>query len=301
MLITAVIPTRNRPVDLEAAVDSVIAQTRRPDELMIVDQSPGAESKERILALHARSGAGLNLNYVHDPSIAGLVPAKAYAATHARGDVVCFLEDDVVLEPGYVAAIEQGFVDRPDMLGCSGVVTNLPPLAPFYNTLFHLFHRGVFRDRRVGVHGYDAGDALIPSRQLSGGLSAWRREVFAAVPYDLENDLFMLEDIDYSTRAADRYGDRFYINPRARLAHYMSPVNRARLGARQQRKLREYFVFYKKHRAAPGATPAFAWLLVGLLLEAAYQSARAFSLSPLAGYVRGIVDGVRWQLRGSAV
>lgn len=39
--ITAVIPTRNRPVDLVKAVASVLSQTRLPDEFMIVDQSPG--------------------------------------------------------------------------------------------------------------------------------------------------------------------------------------------------------------------------------------------------------------------
>ena len=41
MRLTAVIPTRNRPVDLGKAVASVLTQTRLPDTLMIVDQSPG--------------------------------------------------------------------------------------------------------------------------------------------------------------------------------------------------------------------------------------------------------------------
>ena len=39
MLITAVIPTRNRPDDLERAVLSICAQSRLPDALIIVDQS----------------------------------------------------------------------------------------------------------------------------------------------------------------------------------------------------------------------------------------------------------------------
>ena len=55
--------------------------------------------------------------------------------------------------------------------------------------------------------------ALIPSDYISGGLSAYRREVFEAVPFDVENGFFALEDIDFSTRVARAYGSRLYINP----------------------------------------------------------------------------------------
>ena len=47
MLITAVIPTRGRPDDLERAVESVWTQSRRPDELLIIDQSPDDASRRR--------------------------------------------------------------------------------------------------------------------------------------------------------------------------------------------------------------------------------------------------------------
>ena len=299
MLITAVIPTRNRPDDLGKAVASVRSQVRPPEEFIVVDQSPGDES--RILVEALMSGEErIRLVYVHDSSIAGLVEAKRFAANRAAGDIVCFLEDDVILEPDYIRQIEQGFADLPDMMGCCGIVTNPPPQPAGYEFLFHLFHRGIFRDVRVGLYGrFDGlGHDMIASDVLSGGLSAWRREVFPAVPFDVANGFFMLEDMEFSTRAARHFGPRLYINPNARLEHHWSPANREVLAPRQRRKLTEFIAYYKKRRDLPGATMALLWLLPGLLLEAAFQSLRARSLGPLRGYFAGLRDGFRTRIKG---
>jgi len=302
MLISAVIPTRNRPADLENAVVSVIRQQRAPDELLVIDQSANGDSRERVERAFTTLGSRIALVYVHDARIPGLVAAKQLAVARARGDLVCFLEDDVVLESDYVLSIERAFAENPSMMGCSGVVSNLPDLPRYYQQLFHFFHRGIFRDARVGIYGMAAGRhlPLIRSDYLSGGLSAYRREVFAAIPFDVANDFFMLEDIDFSTRAARHFGARFYINPNARLEHRMSPLNRAVLGPRQRRKLREFLVFYKKRRHVDRAGADLLLLLIGLFLEAGYQAARARRLSPFAGYLLGLWDGVRWKLAPEA-
>ena len=298
MLITAVIPTRNRPEDLEHAVLSVCAQSRPPDELSIIDQSAGTASRERVHAVLGRAGALFRIDYVHDPAIAGLVAAKKAAVERARGDVVCFLEDDVVLERDYLRMIELGFAERPDMVGSCGIVSNLPPLPPFYFRLFHFFHRGIFHDPRVGITGVMSGSGLplIPSDYLSGGLSAYRREVFARVPFDVDNGFFALEDIDFSTRVAHAFGPRLYINPNARLEHRMSPVNRAILGPRQERKVREYLVFYKKRRGKGAHAAHLALLATGLFLEAAFQAVQSRTLSPVPGFFRGLWHGARWTI-----
>jgi len=297
--LSAVIPTRNRPEDLERAVRSVCAQTRAPDELLIIDQSADESSRERVLRALAERGRSIVVDYVLDARIAGLVAAKKVAVARAHGDVVCFLEDDIVLEPDYLAEIERGFATQSGMVGCCGVVTNLPPLPRLYFPLFHFFHRGIFRDARVGVHGNVTGKGLplIPSDYVSGGLSAYRREVFDRVPFDVENQFFMLEDIDFSTRVAKLYGPHLYINPNARLEHRMSPVNRAVLGPRQERKVREFLVFYKKRRAERARAADLALLLVGLLLEAMFQAVQTRRWAPLPGYFRGIWHGVRWRVK----
>lgn len=298
MLITAVVPTRNRPDDLERAVASVCAQSRLPDELLIIDQSREDASRRRVLTLVRNAGASLALDYVLDPDIAGLVAAKSAAVARASGDVVCFLEDDVVLERDYLRNIELGFEQRADMIGSCGVVTNLPPLAPFYFRLFHFFHRGIFHDARVGVTGVMRGTnlPLIPSNYLSGGLSAYRRLVFEQVPFDTANGFFALEDVDFSTRVASAFGPHLYINPNARLEHRMSPANRAVLGARQERKVREFIVFYKKRREHGARAAHLLLLAAGLFLEAVFQSLQNRSFKPVPGYFRGLWRGARWKI-----
>ena len=101
----------------------------------------------------------------------------------------------------------------------------------------------------------------------------------------------MFEDIDFSTRVARRYGNRLFINPNARLAHYCSPINRDILDIRQRRKVRECFTYYKKRKDWPGAAISFYWLLLGMLLESIFQSFSSMSFKPIQGYLLGLQDG----------
>lgn len=298
-MITAVIPTLNRPDGLAKAVASVLAQSRLPDEFIIVDQSPGNESRLIVKSLWPAESQ-IKLVYIHDTSISGLVEAKLVATSRASGDIVCFLEDDIVLEVGYLEQIELGFVKLPKMLGCCGIVTNPPHQSPGYNLIFHTFRLGIFKDPRVGLYGCFTGSGhdLILSDVLSGGLSAWKRNVFNVVPFDVANGFFMLEDIEFSTRVVKHFGRCLYINPNARLEHHLSPVNRDVIGPRQRRKVAEYIVFYKKRREWPGARLALPWLLLGLFAEAVFQSVSVRSFSPLRGYFQGLSDGVGRRIKG---
>lgn len=293
MKISVIIPTKNRPQDLLKAVASIIAQNRLPDELILVDQSDSDASRPEIGEMMGNAGGSVRLNHIYDPRIRGLVDAKRVGALNASGDIVYFLEDDIILEPDYIEQIEQGFANHPKMVGCCGIITNSLPKPVGYEFIFHLFHRGIFRDIRVGLFGCFSGRGhpLIASDFLSGGMSAWRREVFFAVPFDVDSGFHMFEDIDFSTRVAKHFNSQLYINPNARLEHYWSPINRETLGASQRLKVRECIIYYNKRRSWKGATFGIYWLLIGLFLESSVKSASNFSCEMLWGYFLGIKDG----------
>lgn len=298
MRITAVIPTKNRPSDLVGAVVSIRDQSRPAEQLVVIDQSDNSVSREAVEAAFA-GVQGISLTYVHNPAIPGLVAAKAASLKVATGDLVCFFEDDVVLERDYLAEIEQPFLENPAMMGSSGVITNHYTESAAYRFLYRLFHRGVFTDRRPDVYVTvdDRPGALVPSNIINGGLSAWRREVFEEVQFDVLNPFHMMEDAEFSARASRRFGaSSLFINPKARLVHNMSPVNREAAIKAQRRKIFEYVMFYKKNRTADFSFPCFLWLLGGLALHAFYQSARGGSLSPLKAYGEGLAAGVRHRL-----
>jgi len=294
LTLSAVIPTKNRAADLGKAVASILAQDRPADELMIIDQSPGTESFDLVQAM-VPAGHATRLAYIHDPSITGLVDAKRVATTRAAGDIICFLEDDIVLEPDYLRQIEQGFLAQPEMRGCSGAITNQPRSSPLFVWIHGIFFRGILHDPRIKIFSQTAKDssALVQCDVLSGGLSAWRREVFERVAFDTRNGFFMSEDIEFSTRVVRAYGHCLYVNPRARLLHAWSPVNRDVQNARQRRKLTEAVTYYKTRRGWPGARSGISMAMVWYLAEALFQAARFRSPGPITGYFRGVLDGIR--------
>jgi GT2 family glycosyltransferase len=291
-MLTVVIPTKNRPDDLTNAIKSLCYQSRLPDELIVVDQSVDDLSVRSVKSLEALMKK-FKLIYIHDSNILGLVEAKRVAVKNASGQIICFLEDDIVLEADYIRQIELGFIKQPNMIGCCGVITNPPKVNFLYKFLFVIFHRGIFKDKRIDVNGIYAGysHSLIKSDMLSGGVSAWRREVFDNVEFDVANEFHMFEDIDFSTRVARHFGNRLFVNPNARLAHYCSPINRDVLDIRQRRKVTECFTYYKKRKDWPNATISFYWLLLGMFLEAMFQSFSSVSLKPIQGYLLGLQDG----------
>jgi len=299
-VVSAVIPTLNRAHDLSKAVKSIVLQSRIPDELIIVDQSQNTESRCRVEKCLQGHVLAERLVYIHDSSISGLVEAKQVAVGKSKADIVMFLEDDVVLSPDYIETLEKGFVDYPAMMGSCGVVQAVEGSGELYTFFFRFFHRGIFYDPRVGIHGIEVATnkGLIRSNYLSGGLSAYRREVFEKIPFDTINGFFALEDIDFSTRAVRFFGkDNFYINTAAILDHRVSPQNRAKLQPKYERKFREFICFYKKNRTSVLDIFSLVWLTLGLLLEALMVAANQRCADPLIGSYKGFMNGIKQQIK----
>ena len=187
-IISFAIPTINRPDDLKKAVESVVEQTRLPDELIIVDQSSDNKSKiivENILKKFPQ----IKLKYIWDSKIKGLVQARQVAQINSVGSLLLFGEDDIILEKEYCEQIELGFKEKPSMLGSCGNITNFSH-TQLYTYIFKFFHLNIFSDPRINVFGFyeGLGHSLIPTTVLSGGVSAWRKEVFDKVGYDMKNN-----------------------------------------------------------------------------------------------------------------
>ena len=294
--ISAVIPTLNRPVDLALAVTSVLEQKHLPDELIIVDQSVDKQSHNAVNRLYENFDVTPKLIYLHEPEVSGLIEAKQRGVEVAKGDIISFLEDDVVLHQQYFENAISIFKNNQKVIGCCGVMSNVHS-GVLYEYLFKLFHRGIFYDPRLNAgknRNCQGSGVLLVSRYLSGGISCYRKKVFEKVNFDMVNDFFMLEDIDFSTRAADFFGDGyFFISTNMCLDHNMSPINRARLKGRWQRKLREYITFYKKHSDKPWSSVNLIWLLIGMFGESVVSSVLSKNVGPLAGTVVGLYDGIR--------
>jgi glycosyltransferase involved in cell wall biosynthesis len=103
-----VVPTFNRPHTLARAVRSVLAQTHADWELLVVndgdqDMTPrveeiaGRDARIRMLRTRGRQGAAI---------------ARTTGIEAARGDVVCFLDDDDEFMPEYLTRLGARMADK---------------------------------------------------------------------------------------------------------------------------------------------------------------------------------------------
>jgi GT2 family glycosyltransferase len=292
MKLTVVIPTKNRENDLVALVDSLMLQSRLPDELIIVDQSDTPDSRNNITGKWT-TALSSDLVYILDPSIKGLVDAKRVGSEKAKNEIVCFLDDDLILDPHFLREIVKPFVQDPSLRGSSGVFINFPKTSKLYKIMYSLFHKGIFSDPRPAVfkeyRGYSNG--LVETSVLWGGITAWRSEVLAQVPFDTHNSLFMMEDFDYSRKIRETLENGLFINPNARAIHNHSVTNRASEADQEKRKIFEYISYYKKSKHNTLSYVHLAWLLLGLFLHVTFKSLQDGNISLIKAYLSGIKRG----------
>jgi GT2 family glycosyltransferase len=111
--ITLVICTRDRPVALARCLASLSSQTRKPDQVLVVDNaSRGDATREAAVA------AGVD--YVREDR-PGLDIARNTGALRARGDIVAYTDDDVVPHPRWLERLAAAF-DGEQVWAVTGLV-----------------------------------------------------------------------------------------------------------------------------------------------------------------------------------
>jgi len=117
--ISIVIPTYGRDGVLCDTVASLLALAMPADELLVVDQTP-EHDEETTERLTGRNQAG-DIRWIrHQPP--GVVGAMNRGLREAKGDIVLFLDDDIVPHASLVAAHRQAHVEHPDAWAIVGQV-----------------------------------------------------------------------------------------------------------------------------------------------------------------------------------
>ena len=102
MSVSVVIPTFRRPDGVKAALDSVLAQTRLPDEIVIVDNDPEASARTVIEAFQDKPPCPIR--YVHEPR-PGVSNARNAGFGAAQGRFIAFLDDDETADAAWLDAL----------------------------------------------------------------------------------------------------------------------------------------------------------------------------------------------------
>jgi glycosyltransferase involved in cell wall biosynthesis len=251
---SVIIPTYNRPHELINCIDSILKQTVKPDELIVVDDGDLSElplEKECI-------DEGIRYLYIKKKK-KGLTESRNEGIKASSGDIIFFFDDDVVLYSEYLEEILNIYNEDTEEVigGAGGIVTNYKTLT-FKNRLRRIFDIffliSGFYEGKVLPSGFctDFGITGIPIQQilevdfLHGCDMSFRKKIFNELTFTDEYRTYGLgEDKDFSYQVSRKF--KLIINPGARLLHIKSPEMRPQKKREGRMFVMGRYMFFTKY------------------------------------------------------
>jgi glucosyl-dolichyl phosphate glucuronosyltransferase len=109
--VSLIIPTRNRAGTLLRTLRSVARGLGGADgvEVIIVDNG-STDATASVCRTLAQEFPSHPWHYYYD-SMPGLLTGRHRGAKEARGEILCYLDDDVIIDPSWIGAIKEAFQD----------------------------------------------------------------------------------------------------------------------------------------------------------------------------------------------
>lgn len=126
--VTVVVCTRDNPALLRDCLDSILADgSRVARELVVIDNGSHPDTAAVARELADRGGE-VAVRYVREPAV-GHSHARNRGVAEARGELVLFTDDDVIVAPGWTDAVAAGF-DEPAVGAVGGRILPEWPVEP---------------------------------------------------------------------------------------------------------------------------------------------------------------------------
>lgn len=203
--LTVVVPTRNRRDGVLALLRALERQTIAPSAFEVVVVVDGStDGTADAVAAHA---APFALRALARAS-SGLAATRNAGARAAEGDVVLFLDDDMVPAPSMIAAHLAHHADDSVL----GVVGAAPIVVPRDATPVVRYRAAGFARKLERLAG--RRDRLLFNDVYGGNFSVRRERFLAAGGYDEEFRAYGHEDYELALRL-ERLGGRFVYDPEA--------------------------------------------------------------------------------------
>lgn len=108
--VSLVLATVGRTDEIGRFIGSLVSQTARDFEVIVVDQN----ADDRLLSYVRQAGMAMQHLRLQPPNLSA---ARNLGIGHAAGEVIGFPDDDCWYEPGVVAAVIDAFATHPDWQG----------------------------------------------------------------------------------------------------------------------------------------------------------------------------------------
>ncbi|MBU0941622.1 MAG: glycosyltransferase [Bacteroidetes bacterium] len=293
MKFSLIICTYMRPEPLLKLLLSVQQQTLYPDEILIVDGSTDDATKA-MLQKHVID----NLKYFkvldHER---GLTKQRNYGVARVGEEieVVCFLDDDTVLEADYFEQIIKTYQIYPEALGVGGYIIN-ETKSEFVGYDYKAISKEYYFDgwkqkdgsrfvmrKKLGLdsdcppgyssmysHGRSVGflppsGKIYPVEMLMGGVSSFKKTVFNTLQFSTYFDGYGLyEDADFTLRVS-KIG-KLYLNTAAKLNHYHDAAGRPNQYLYGKMVVRNGWYVWRTKNPKPSVKHKLKWHAITILL-----------------------------------
>jgi glycosyltransferase involved in cell wall biosynthesis len=177
--LSVIVPATDDPATLARCLEAIAASARAPDEVVVV----------------------------REPARCGPARARNLGARRASGDLLVFVDADVLVHADALARMERAFLADPSLTALFGSYDAAPAAPGVVSRFRNLLHHH--------VHHESAG----PATTFWTGLGAVRREAFVAVGgFDEVRHPRAMEDVDLGLRLVDA-GGRIHLVPEVQGTH----------------------------------------------------------------------------------
>lgn len=142
--IAVVIPAYNAELFIGEALDSIAAQTRPPEQIVVVDDGSSDHTVERVRKWGQRYDGEL---HVLQQNNRGVSAARNAGIRYAKTDLIALLDADDLYFPFHLKLLERGFSNAPHISLCFGDA--------LYFDSEHIIKGSVFAGTRIEGIKYD--------------------------------------------------------------------------------------------------------------------------------------------------
>lgn len=321
MKFSLIICTYQRPGALLNLLESVKLQRLYPDQILIID---GSENKDTEKLLEENELSGVEYYRVEEKD-RGLTRQRNFGISKvAEGvEVVCFLDDDTILDPAYFQEIISTYKKFPAAQGVSGYIVNEADwrkVAADYHpsgkefmydgwvrtegSRFRLRRKfGLAPDRPPGFmpdfsHGYSTG-FLPPSGEIyeveyfMGCSMSYKKSVLHDIKFSTHFVGYGLyEDMDFCLRVS-RNGQLF-VNTNALLAHYHHAAGRPDKFRYGKMVVRNGWYVWRMKNPRPSVKAKFKWHATSFLLTLVRLSNTITTREKKGSFTEGVGRMAGW-------
>jgi GT2 family glycosyltransferase len=303
---SAVIPTKDRQVDADAAVAVLLAQTRLPERIVVVDSSERAYAPSTTLT---ETASRLGVDVVVIESRPSQSAQLNLGVRRVETPIVLFLDDDVRLPPNSAEALlarweEAGLEAFGGMIGTPAVLPRQGPIERMLRRVTMLSYvdtsgeaMTLRRSGKVRFVPEPHGAVRVPV--LASGATAFRTALALAHPFDERFPGYTPGgDLEMAFRVAAEA--TLLQTPDVRWTHLWDPRERVSPTRWYVRGRCETYFRLRRLDRSPLTLAAFAVSLLADGALALADSVRERKLGHVRGFATGVIETLRSPPPGSS-